>query len=284
MRTPLALPAEVWPFLGPDPPLQHLPSPAHCPLLSASSKRKGSHPAGRAHPLPPCWDLGSGREGAASQGSTARLGAQCSEFLLPKGRPHLSHTPGSACTWWLSGQERDLRCCPGAAHLPCLTRPMNRLPYVTLQVKGRSQPGDPGHHCFLQSESEAGGVSWRVSAPAQPSPDPRGWAVKSLMATPTTPFCLLAGSCLVPLPSPPPFSLSCFRGFQPLSFPPLFLPSPFSSSFSFTSSSSSLSLVWAHGRWRELPKSLCHGVSKGALCPSSHIRAQHPPYPHLCTG
>ena len=170
MRTPLALPAEVWPFLGPDPPLQHLPSPAHCPLLSASSKRKGSHPAGRAHPLPPCWDLGSGWEGAGSQGSTVRPGAQCSELLLPKGRPRLSHTPGSACTWWLSGQEGTYGAALVQPILPCLTRPMNWLPYVALQVEGRSQPGDPGHHCFLQSESEAGGVSWRVSAPAQPSP------------------------------------------------------------------------------------------------------------------
>ena len=111
--------------------------------------------------------------------------------------------------------------------LPCFTRPMNWLPYFALQVEGRSQPGDPGHHCFLQSEGEAGGVSWRVSASAQPSPDPKGWAGRSLTDTPSAPFCLIAGSCLVPpLPSPPPFCLSCFRGFQPLSFPPLFLPSP----------------------------------------------------------
>ena len=156
----------------------------------------------------------------------------------------------------------------------------------------KSPPHPGGSEVASQSQTGAWSSFTNIQAlhscllpcQVQPSPDPRGWAVKSLMATPTTPFCLLAGSCLVPLPSPPPFSLSCFRGFQPLSFPPLFLPSPFSSSFSFTSSSSSLSLVWAHGRWRELPKSLCHGVSKGVLCPSSHIRAQHPPYPHLCTG
>lgn len=44
---------------------------------------------------------------------------------------------------------------------------MNRLPCVVLQVEGRRQQRDPGHHCFLQSEGEAGGISGRVSAPAQ---------------------------------------------------------------------------------------------------------------------
>ena len=158
--------------------------PFVCPLPSGlcHQQEKGKPPCRKSPPLTSLLGLGSGREGAGSQRSTARLGAQCSEFLLPKGRPRLSHTLGSACTWWLSGQERDLRRCPGTPHpavshktlahpiLPCLTRPMNRLPYVALQVEGRSQPGDPGHHCFLQSEGEAGGVSWWVSAPAQPSP------------------------------------------------------------------------------------------------------------------
>lgn len=104
---------------------------------------------------------------------------------------------------------------------------MNRLPYVALQVEGRSQPGDPGHHCFLQSEGEAGGVSWWVSAPAQPSPAQTPNAGRSLTATPSAPFCLLAGSCLVPLPSPAPFSLPASEAFSPSLFLPSFSPPPF---------------------------------------------------------
>lgn len=36
-------------------------------------------------------------------------------------------------------------------------------PCLFLQIKRWSQQGDPGHHCLLQGEGEAGGVTRRVS-------------------------------------------------------------------------------------------------------------------------
>lgn len=176
-------------------------------------------------------------------------------------------------------------CCPHCTlpYLVSSTQPssMNLLPYVTLQVEGRRQPGDPGHHCFLQGESEAGGISGRVSVLAQP---------KTLSAEggipdhpqPTAPFCLFVGpfscshqegkpswrtSCFFSSPFMflfllfCPLSLSYFRDFQSLACPlhvslfllPLLLfPIP----------------VWAHGVvvWGKIPQSLCCGISRG-FCP-----------------
>ena len=82
-------------------------------------------------------------------------------------------------------------------------------------------------------------------SPAQPRPQTAGGKVPDGHTQ-----CPILPTCWI-LPCSSSFSCtlfpSCFRGFQPLSFPPLFLPSPFSSSSSFTSSSSSsLSLVEGH--------------------------------------
>lgn len=173
-------------------------------------------------------------------------------------------------------------CGAALAHpiLPCLTRPMNRLPYFALQVEGRSQPGDPGHHCFLQSEGEAGGVSWWVSAPAQPSPAPKRWAGRSLTATPSAPFCLLAGSCLVPLPSPPPFSLSASEAFSPSLSLPSFSPPPFLHPPLLTPPP--LPRPWSgHMGGGGNFLSLCCGVSKGCCAPhhiSGHSTHHTPTY------
>lgn len=120
-----------------------------------------------------------------------------------------------------------------------------------------------------KSEGEAGGVSWWVSAQPSSSPAPNGGRKVPDGHT----QCPILPACRI-LPCSSSFSSTlfpfCFRGFQPLSFLPSSL-LPFSSSSSFNSSSSSPSLVWAHGRWRELPESVLWGF-QGVLCPPIHLR------------
>lgn len=168
-------------------------------------------------------------------------------FPLPEGGPCLSHT--------LSGQERDPSTARPAASRPP-SEPDSRLPSVIVQVEGRSQPGGPRHHCFLQSEGEAGGVSGRVSQPSLAAGVPWGGPGEPHHG----PLGLSAGPFGCPVAALPPSRSSSPAHFSLL---PLLL-------FLFPI------WVWAGGGWGKLPRSLCCGASKQVPCPSSHLRAQRP--------
>lgn len=169
---------------------------------------------------------------------------------------------------------------PGPAHPGAL---MNRLPCVALQVEGRSQQRDPGHHCLLQSESEAGGVSGRVSAPVQPgSPQLRGEALPPAAGPPVLPPTLRVNRApgLPVLPLLP----SCFSSSSSAPLPcrasEAFSPSLAPSVFPSFSSTLLLSVpLWAHG-WREAPRSLRTGVSR-RFCAPCHTWG-YSTHPHAC--
>lgn len=151
-------------------------------LLSNEGSRVNSLESRRSLALSALLGLRPRRRGA-SQGCTDRYGTQGSESPPPQGTAYRSHTLLSACSWLRGSGEgwvASARYCT-----PCLPRPippassLNRLPCVVLQVAGRSKQRGPGHHCFLQSESEAGGIAGRVSALAQPrTPKCRGMCLR----------------------------------------------------------------------------------------------------------
>lgn len=159
-----------------------------------------------------------------------------------------------------------------------------------MQVEGRSQPGDPGHHCFLQSESEAGGIAGRVSVLAQPEtptcrrgcPRPPGahcpiLPVRWTFLAASTKRVNQAGG--LPVPSLPPCSFSSSSVCFPSPVSETFDPSPALS----MSLSSSPSLPYpCLGTWgccggEKLPQNLWCGVSRG-FCPliTSWGHSTHP--------
>lgn len=62
-----------------------------------------------------------------------------------------------------------------------------------LQVKRWSQQGDPGHHCLLQGEGEAGGVTRRVSVGHPPT-------VLHLLSNLGTGLCCRSGPIILKAP------------------------------------------------------------------------------------
>lgn len=92
-------------------------------------------------------------------------------FQCP-GHSSLSNSvgPSGSGEGWTVVPPIILQCLPHPIHQGA---PRTSFP-VSLQVAGRCQPGDPGYHRFLQSQSETGGVPGRVSpapprAPAHPA-------------------------------------------------------------------------------------------------------------------